>query len=86
MTTYTRIATNEAKNQFNELIDRVAVQKEKIVLMRRGQDILAMIPIEDLQLLQATENQEDLATAIETLREARESGTVPLDGFQANTD
>jgi len=73
------VATTEAKDQFIELVNRVAHGKERIILTRRGKEIAAIIPMEDLALLQSNQNQEDLTAAIDALKEARESGTILLD-------
>lgn len=72
------INTAEAKEQFTELVNRVAHNKEHIVLTRRGKEIAAIIPIEDLHLLFTSQNQHDLHEAIDALKEAREKGTLSL--------
>jgi prevent-host-death family protein len=73
------ISTLEAKEQFTDLINRVAHSKERIILTRRGKEIAAIICLEDLNLLHASEDKHDLREAIESLKEAREVGTVSLD-------
>jgi len=78
---YSLIATTDAKGHFIELVNRVAHGKERIILTRRGQEIAALIPVDDLRLLQSNQNQEDLAAAIDSLKEARESGTLLLEEF-----
>jgi prevent-host-death family protein len=45
--TTTAINTADAKEQFVDLINRVAHNKERIVLTRRGKEIAAIIPVED---------------------------------------
>jgi prevent-host-death family protein len=77
--TTTAINTAEAKEEFSELINRVAHNKERVVLTRRGKDIAALIPIEDLALLQASQDKSDLHDAVEALKEARHQGTITLD-------
>lgn len=73
------INTSEAKEQFIELVNRVAHDKECIVLTRRGKDIAAIIPIEDLKLLLELQDKQDLREAIDALKDARHSGTVTLE-------
>ena len=70
------ITTADAKDQFIELVNRVAHGKERIILTRRGREIAAIIPMDDLELLQSNQNKKDLAAAIDALKEARESGTI----------
>jgi len=73
------ISTAEAKEDFSELINRVLHYNEHIVLTRRGKDVAALIPIQDLQLLQAAKNKNDLEEATEALKEARNTGTTSFE-------
>jgi prevent-host-death family protein len=75
----TILNTLEAKEQFPDLINRVAHSKERIILTRRGKEIAAIIPIEDLTLLQESQDNQDLRDAIEALKEARQVGTITLE-------
>lgn len=77
--TTTSITTADAKEEFSELVNRCAHNKERIILTRRGKDIAVLIPIEDLQLIEASQNKNDLEEAIEALKEARNQGTFTLD-------
>ena len=77
--TTTHLNTIEAKEQFADLINRVAHSKERIILTRRGNEIAAIIPIEDLQLLFESQDKHDLREAIDALKEARHEGTVTLE-------
>lgn len=71
------ISTVEARNQFAEVINRAAYGKERVVLTRRKKGIAAVVPIEDLQLLEALEDRLDLEAARAALQEAEAQGTVP---------
>lgn len=73
------INSAEAKEQLPELLNRVAHNKERIILTRRGKEIAAIIPIEDLALVQDSENKNDLLAATEALNEARKSEAITLD-------
>jgi prevent-host-death family protein len=42
----------EARKSFSKTINRVAFGKERIVLERRGEDVAAVIPVEDLELFE----------------------------------
>lgn len=75
----TTITTADAKEDFAELINRVAHNKERIILTRRDKQVAAIIPIEDLALLQASQNKHDLYDAVESLKESRSKGTITLD-------
>ena len=56
----TKVSTVEARGQFSEIINRSAYAKERIVLTRRGKEVVAMVPIEDLRVLEELENRIDL--------------------------
>lgn len=71
--------TVEAKEQFADLINRVVHSKERVILTRRGKEIAAIIPLEDLQLLQESQDRHDLREATEALKEARSIGTITLE-------
>ncbi|RDI36670.1 type II toxin-antitoxin system Phd/YefM family antitoxin [Aquicella lusitana] len=77
--TTTSINTVDAKEEFSELINRVSHNKERIILTRRGKEIAAIIPVEDLLLLQASQDKSDLHDAVEALKEARTVGTITLE-------
>jgi len=83
--TTTSINTADAKEEFSELINRVSHNKERIILTRRGKDIAVIIPIEDLQLLQSTQDKQDLHDAVEALKDARHHGTITLDTLKEQT-
>jgi len=81
----TILNTLEAKEQFTDLINRVAHSKERIILTRRGNEIAAIIPIEDLVLIQETQDNQDLREAIDALKEARQAGTITLEKLKEDT-
>lgn len=71
--------TVDAKENFTDLVNRVVHSKERIILTRRGKEIAAIIPLEDLLLLQESQDRHDLRDAIEALKEARKSGTITIE-------
>ncbi|HLB41251.1 MAG TPA: type II toxin-antitoxin system Phd/YefM family antitoxin [Gammaproteobacteria bacterium] len=80
--TITYISTTAAKEEFLELINRVSHNKERIVLMRRDKEIAAIVPLEDLLLLQASKDKNDLDEAVEALKEARKQDTITLENLK----
>jgi prevent-host-death family protein len=78
------INTADAKEDFIELINRVAHNKERIILTRRDKEIAAIIPIEDLKFLESSQSKNDLDEAAEALKEARSQGTLSLDELKAD--
>ena len=65
----------EADGDFSDLVDRVATHKERIVLTRAGKELVAIVPVEDLEVM---EERLDIEDARASRIEAQEKGTVPL--------
>jgi prevent-host-death family protein len=77
--TTTSINIVDAKHEFSELINRVAHNKERIVLTRRGKDIAAIVPLEDLEKLLSKQDKSDLEEAVESLKDMREHGIITIE-------
>jgi prevent-host-death family protein len=71
------IGTAQARRHFSDLINRVANEKERVVLTRRSRALAAVVPIEDVQLLEELEEREDLKAVRAARREIKREGTVP---------
>ncbi len=69
-----KITTVDARQQFADIINRSTYAKERIVITRRGKDLAAVVPIEDLNFLEEIEDRVDLEAARKALKE---SGSVP---------
>lgn len=78
----TRLNASKAREKFPEVINRAAYGKERTIVSRRGKDLAAVIPIEDLHLLERLAQEEmdriDLEDARAALKEAEEKGSIPL--------
>jgi prevent-host-death family protein len=64
----TQFSTVEVRTQLSEVINRVAYGKERVVLTRRGKELVTIVPIEDmkrLELLNKSLNAVDLKQAEE---------------------
>ncbi len=71
------IDTSVARDSLSDTLNRVSYSKERIVIRRHGKDLAALVPIEDLMLLEALEDRMDLEEARSALAEAEEKGTIP---------
>jgi len=58
-----RLAAGAARKDLAEILNKVAYGKERIVLQRRGKDVAALVPVEDLALLEELEDRVDLEEA-----------------------
>lgn len=84
--TTTSINTADAKEDFTDLINRVAHHKERIILTRRDKEIAAIVPLEDLKFLEDSQNKNDLEEAAAALKEARSLGTISLEELKTELD
>ena len=64
-----RMNASAAREEFAELLNQVAYQGERIMLHRRGKNVAALVPLEDLELIQALEDRLDNAAADAALEE-----------------
>lgn len=74
----TRLASGKVRQEFAETINRVAYGRERIVLHRRGKSLAALIPVEDLALLEALEDRLDVEEAERILAHARAKREKPV--------
>lgn len=76
------INTVKAREHFSELINRTAYGKERIVLSRRGKELLALIPLEDLHLLELAEDLIDVKDAAMAIKEYEKGDVVSLEEIE----
>ena len=78
----TRLNVSKAREEFPELVNRAAYGKERTIVSRRGKDMAAVIPMDDLRLLERLAREEmdrlDLKNARAALKEAKKKGTIRL--------
>jgi prevent-host-death family protein len=78
-----RIKTDKARAEFGSVVNRVAFGHERIVLERRGKPMAALIPMEDLRLLERLIEEEEDRIDVEQARKvlAEPGPDMPLDEF-----
>jgi prevent-host-death family protein len=69
------IGVAEIRSNLAEVINRVAYGGERVILQRRGKKVMALMPIEDLELLNELEDKADLKAA---LKARKEKGGITL--------
>ncbi len=79
----TRLSISEARDDFAELVNRVAYGRERVRVARRGRDMAVLVPVEDLQLLEALEDELDLAAAGEALADPGNASPVSWEQLRA---
>jgi prevent-host-death family protein len=69
---------SEARTHFAEIANEVAYAGHRTIVTRRGEKLVAIVSIEDLELLEAIEDEMDLEDAKKALADAKKNGTVSL--------
>jgi prevent-host-death family protein len=77
------VSTREARENFSDVINRAAYGKERVILTRRGKPFAAVVPVEDIELLEMVEDRVDLEDALAALKEAEERGTTSLEDLKS---
>jgi prevent-host-death family protein len=72
------IGIAEIRNNLADSLNRVAYQGERIILERRGKAFAAIVPMDDLALLEAVEDREDVKAARKVLAEMKRKGARPI--------
>ena len=66
-----RLNASQARDDFAAVVNRVAFAGERIVIQRRGKDMVALISMEDFAYLMTLEEHEDVVDAKQALREPK---------------
>jgi prevent-host-death family protein len=72
-----RLAASKVREGFSDTINRVAYGGERVILHRRGKEVAAVVPMEDLKLLETLEDRIDLEEARKSLAHVKKHGTIP---------
>jgi prevent-host-death family protein len=71
------MSAGQAKAHFTEVVNRAAQGKERIMLTRRGKPLAAVIPVEDLEVIEAIEDAVDRDEIRKALKEIEVEGVIP---------
>ncbi len=74
----TSIGTAELRDALADVLERVAVQGERVVLEREGAPVAAIVCLDDLRLLEELEDRLDLEAARAAIEEMRRTGEKPI--------
>jgi prevent-host-death family protein len=73
------IGVAEIRSNLAEVINRVAYGGERVILQRRGKRVMALMPIEDLELINELEDKADIKAA---LKARKEKGGITLGKYR----
>jgi len=64
-----KITTSTARTEFADILNRAAYAGERVILHRHKKAVAAVVPIEDLELLEQIEDRADLDEVRKRLKE-----------------
>ena len=67
-----RIPASKARERLAEILNDVAGRGDRVILHRHGKDVAALIPVDDLALLESLEDRYDVEAARAALAESNE--------------
>jgi len=76
------ITAADARKQLAELLSRAAYGKERFVLTRHGKEMGAIVPVEDLDLLERLKKFAAKKEVQAALREIEDEGTASWDSIK----
>ena len=76
------ISAADARKQLAELLNRAAYGKERFVLTRHGKEMGAIVPVEDLDLLDRLKEFASKKEVAAALREIEDEGTSSWDSIK----
>jgi prevent-host-death family protein len=71
------LSASKAREQFSEVLDRVAFHGERVVIARRGKVLGAIVSREDLATLERLRELEDADDAAAARSARKERGRIP---------
>ncbi len=66
----TKIPISEAREHLADLGNKVALRGDRVVVRRRGKSLFALVPVEDVELLERMEDEMDLDAIRSRLNES----------------
>ena len=80
------MAVSQAREELAELVNLVHYRNERVLLLRHGRPVAALISAEDLELLEQLEDAADLRAAKEALADPEQGPPVPWEELEAELD
>jgi prevent-host-death family protein len=76
--------STDARENMAEVLNRVAYAKDRVRITRRGKEVAAVVPIEDLELIERLEDEIDIREAKKALADVRKHGAIPWEKVKKN--
>ena len=85
MTTFSfseEFSFSEARSHLADIANEVIYAGKRAILTRKGKQVVAIISIEDLEILNAIEDKIDLEDARKALADIKKHGTISLESIK----
>jgi prevent-host-death family protein len=69
-----KLTASEARQNFSDILSRAEYRGERVIVHRGKRAVAAVVPIEDVELLERLEDEIDVAAARKALKDPR---TIP---------
>src|SRR5271169_3721995 len=66
-----KLTASEARQNFSDILSRAEYRGERVIVHRGKKAVAAVVPIEDVELLERLEDEIDVAAAREALKDPR---------------
>ena len=73
-----KVKVIDARKDLADILNRAAYGKERVVLTRRGKDVAAIVPMDDLAILEAIEDHMDVTESEKILERVRRGSEETL--------
>ncbi len=80
------ISTADARKKMAELVNRAAYGGERFVVTRHGKELVAIVPLADVDLLDRVRSFLEARDFEAALREIADAGTVPWEEVRRELD
>ena len=65
----TSVSISKAREHLADLSNRVSIRGERVIVKRRGKKLFALVPVEDVELLERLEDETDIRLARKAMKE-----------------
>ena len=82
----TEYSFSEARSHLTNIADNVTFKGERMIITRKGKKPFAIVPIEDLKMIEAMEDMIDIEDAKKALASIKKNGTISLEELKRKLD
>ena len=76
----------EARERFAEIINQARFGSDRVIITRHGKGVAAVVPLSDVELLDAIEDLIDIEEAREAIAQAGDRATIALRELKKDLD